>query len=347
MSNQNPICNLLNIDYPIIQVGMAGSTTPELVAAISDEGGLGTIGAGYMNHEQLLTEINEVHQLTQNSFAVNLFVPEHPDVDESAIKLMQSILEPYYSKYNLNVPDIKSHTYESFEQMIDIIIEKHVPIVSFTFGIPDNKMISKLQSNDIKVIGSAASVEEAFLCEQAKMDAVVIQGYEAGGHRANFKTTNNIGLFALIPQVADVINIPIIAAGGIMDHRGINAALALGASGVQMGTAFLTSKESKAPVIHKEAIFNASETDTVLTKAISGKEARGIKNLLISQLEKFNDDILPYPYQNDLTSSLRKQAALHYQVEDLHLWCGQAPRLAKNNTAKEIFSEIIKNVSAY
>ncbi|UBH11235.1 NAD(P)H-dependent flavin oxidoreductase [Macrococcus armenti] len=341
MKQSMTLTSLLNITHPIIQAGMAGATTPELVATISNEGGLGTIGAGYMSLAQLNDEIDNVTVLTKKPFAANLFVPENTTTNETSISKMHDHLQYYYNKYKIDKPYIKHNIRDHFNSMIDLIISKHVPIISFTFGIPDASIIQKLKAHQIKIIGSASSVHEAVICEKAGMDIIVAQGYEAGGHRANFNTNAHIGLMSLIPQVVDEVSIPVIAAGGIMDKRGINAAIALGAAGVQMGTAFLTSYESKAPAVHKEAITASTETDTTLTKAISGKEARGIKNQLIVNLEQYYEDILPYPYQNDLTSPFRKLATQHNNAADLHLWCGQTPRLANINYAKDIFRSLI------
>lgn len=341
MKQSMTLTSLLNITHPIIQAGMAGATTPELVATISNEGGLGTIGAGYMSPEQLDDEIDKVISHTKKPFAVNLFVPENTTINEASITEMHHHLRDYYHKYKIDNPSINQHNTNHFNSMIDLIISKRVPIISFTFGIPEASIIQKLKAHHIKIIGSASSVHEAVICENAGIDIIVAQGYEAGGHRANFKTNTHIGLMSLIPQVVDEVSIPVIAAGGIMDKRGINAAIALGAAGVQMGTAFLTSYESKAPAVHKEAITASTEIDTTLTKAISGKEARGIKNQLIVNLEQYYEDILPYPYQNDLTSPFRKLAAQNNNAEDLHLWCGQTPRLAVINDAKNIFRSLI------
>ncbi|UTH16619.1 NAD(P)H-dependent flavin oxidoreductase [Macrococcus epidermidis] len=341
MWNSTRLTDQLSIAYPIVQAGMAGSTTPELVAAISNEGGLGTIGAGYMTTDVLSDEIEAVRKLTDKPFAVNLFVPEDIQYDDSAIQMMQEKLKPYYDKYDLKTANVKIHSEQTFLDKIQLLMDMEVPVVSFTFGIPAQQIINLLKKKGIITIGTASSIEEARMIEQSGLDMVVAQGFEAGGHKGAFTKTRSIGTLALIPQIVDSVSLPVIAAGGIMDARGILASLMLGASGVQMGTAFLTTHESKAPNDHKEAIIHAQPEDTTVTKVFSGKSARGIENNFINDLETSGTNILPYPLQNDLTTSIRQSAAKNGDTAILHMWCGQAPTLAKKINAQGLFREIV------
>lgn len=341
MWNSTRLTDQLSILYPIVQAGMAGSTTPELVAAISNEGGLGTIGAGYMTLDNLRDEIKAIRNLTNKSFAVNLFVPEDIRYNDSDIEKMQKELKPYYDKYDLKTADVKAHSEQTFLDKIQLLMDMEVPVASFTFGIPSQNWINELKKKGIITIGTASSVEEARMIEQSGLDMVVAQGYEASGHKGAFTKTRSIGTMALIPQIVDSVSIPVIAAGGIMDARGILASLMLGASGVQMGTAFLTTHESKAPNVHKEAIIHAQPEDTTVTKVFSGKSARGIENNFINDLEASVVNILPYPLQNDLTTSIRQSAAKNGDTGLLHMWCGQAPTLAKKVNAQGLFREIV------
>lgn len=344
MWNSTRLTDQLSIVYPIVQAGMAGSTTPELVAAISNEGGLGTIGAGYMTLDNLRDEIKAIRNLTNKSFAVNLFVPEDIRYNDSDIEKMQKELKPYYDKYDLKTADVKAHSEQTFLDKIQLLMDMEVPVASFTFGIPSQSWINELKKKGIITIGTASSVEEARMIEQSGLDMVVAQGYEAGGHKGAFTKTRSIGTMALIPQIVDSVSIPVIAAGGIMDARGILASLMLGASGVQMGTAFLTTHESKAPNVHKEAIIHAHPEDTTVTKVFSGKSARGIENNFINDLEASVVNILPYPLQNDLTTSIRQSAAKNGDTGLLHMWCGQAPTLAKKVNAQGLFREIVAHI---
>lgn len=236
------LTELLQIKYPIIQAGMAGSTTPELVAEVSNQGGLGTIGAGYFNTEKLEDEIKQVRALTNNPFAVNLFVPGKQNSTTEQIRQMNAWLKPYRRALKLEEPTVNISEHQQFKDAIDIILKYQIPICSFTFGLPNADIIKKLKEANVKLIGTATSVDEAIEKENAGMDIIVAQGSEAGGHRGSFMHKENdmplIGTMSLVPQIVDKVSIPVIAAGGIMDERGVIASLMLGAQGVQMGTPF-------------------------------------------------------------------------------------------------------------
>lgn len=345
MQLSSPLTKQLNIDYPIIQAGMAGSTTPELVAAVCNAGGLGMIGAGYFDDEKLENEIDEVNQLTNKPFAVNLFVPSNNEVDNGLVEHMKEWLKPYRKAFNLEEPVVNITEQQQFDRAIDIIIKKKVSIVTFTFGIPNKETISKLKAHDITLIGTAASVDEAQANEEAGMDIVVAQGSEAGGHRGSFLNTSNdnalVGVMSLVPQIVDNIAIPVVAAGGIMDGRGLVASMVLGAQAVQMGTAFLTTLESGANNVLRNAILNSKETDTVVTPVFSGKPARGIDNEFIHEMGKYDDIIPSYPIQNQLTNGIRKAAVQKGDANMTHLWSGQSPRLAQSVSVDELIQQII------
>ena len=350
---KNDLTGLLNINYPIIQAPMAGGpTTSELVAAVSNAGGLGMIGAGYMSPEQLRHQIDEIRKLTDHPFGINLFVPTEYTADAGKLQAANTLLQPI--KEELQVEDeLVLPTFEqdlkTFQEHLNVIIEEEISICSFTFGIPSPQIVSKLKEYSIVLIGTATTVEEAVMNENAGMDAVVIQGSEAGGHRGTFNGQDReslIGLMSLIPQVADVISIPLIAAGGIMDGRGIMAAKCLGAIGVQMGTAFLVCEESGANTLHKEAIIKASEDKVVLTKAFSGKMARGLHNRFIEMTKPYEEVLPDYPLQNELTKAIRKTSAAKGTTGHMSLWSGQSPRLAKKLTVCELMNKIINEAES-
>ncbi|KKI89994.1 nitronate monooxygenase [Bacillus sp. SA1-12] len=345
----NHMTELLKIEYPIIQAPMAGGvTTSKLVAEVSNAGGLGMIGAGYMTPGQMREQIQEIKHLTSNPFGINLFVPEEYDVIDDEVKSINEILNPIREQLNLPRKDCFEitrfkHVYETFIEQINVLIEENVTICSFTFGIPSKEVMAELKKNNMILIGTATTVGEAVENEKAGMDLVVVQGSEAGGHRGSFIDGNQeslVGLMSLIPQVVDNVNIPVIAAGGIMDGRGLMASICLGAKGVQMGTAFLTCVESGAHQVHKEAILNSNEDHTVLTRSFSGKWARGIKNKFILEMQKHETFLPDFPVQNTLTQDIRKTSTVQNNPDFMSLWAGQSPRLAQNQTV-EIF---IKNI---
>lgn len=344
------LTEIINVSLPIIQAPMSGgATTPELVAAVSNAGGLGSFGVGYMQPEDIRAAIKKTRLLTKKPFSVNLFVPEKHEALPENILAMQSILTTVTAELNIII-DIPTAPYlPSFDEQMKVIIEEKIPIVSFTFGIPDQKYLSILKRNKIIVIGTATSVHEALLWQMHGAHLIVAQGAEAGGHRGTFSHSMQdglIGLMALIPQLVDKLSIPIIAAGGIMDARSIIAALLLGASGVQMGTAFLTSRESGIPEAYKKLLLRTKADNTILTRAFSGRYARGVNNQFIEAMQPYDSVVLDYPIQNAFTQPLRKVAAQQNNVEFLSLWAGQAAYLCKDISATDLMYELDRNVSS-
>ncbi|WP_281975370.1 NAD(P)H-dependent flavin oxidoreductase [Halobacillus litoralis] len=345
MWSHSRLLELLNIEHPIIQAGMAGGvTTPELVTTVSNAGGLGTLGAGYMAPEAIRDSIQKIKHLTRSPFGVNVFVPEFPQATKNEIRRVNELLEPFRNELGINAESKPQVDEKLFEKQIMVIKEQQVPVCSFTFGIPDQDIIKDLKNEGIVLIGTATTVEEAVLNEQSGMDVVVAQGSEAGGHRGTFSGSSSksmIGTMSLIPQVADQVSIPVVAAGGIMDGRGVRASMVLGAEGAQLGTAFVTCKESGAKQQHKEAILHTKETETVMTTSFSGKPARGIRNHFIEKMEGYEHELLDYPLQNSMTKGIRKEAAIQDRPEFMSLWSGQSPRLSQNKSAAEIIQSII------
>lgn len=346
----NEMTELLKIKYPIIQAPMAGGvTTSKLVVEVSNSGGLGMIGAGYMTPVQIREQIREIRQLTSNPFGINLFVPNEFKVTENEIESANQFLNPIrqqlnlHQKDNFELPNF-NNIFEKFIEQIKVVIEENVPICSFTFGIPPKEVIAELKQSNIILMGTATTVREAVENQKAGMNIVVAQGSEAGGHRGRFIDENQeslVGLMSLIPQVVDNVSIPVVAAGGIMDGRGLMASICLGAKGIQMGTAFLTCVESGANQVHKEAILYANEDQTVITRSFSGKWARGIKNKFILEMQKHEALLPDFPAQNTLTQDIRKASSAQKNQDFMSLWSGQSPRLAKSQTVESLIKNII------
>ncbi|MGR9049827.1 NAD(P)H-dependent flavin oxidoreductase [Halobacillus faecis] len=346
MRKGNSIIAQLNIDHPIIQAGMAGGvTTPALVSSVSNAGGLGNLGAGYMTPEAMVHTLTEIKQFTSRTFGVNIFVPQYPQATEEEIAYANKWLEPYRAELGILQDPAPKQDLSLFEKQIEGLLSEQVPVVSFTFGVPPREVIKDLKKEGVVVIGTATTVDEAIINEEYGMDMVVAQGSEAGGHRGTFSRAfddSMIGTMSLVPQVVDHVKIPVIAAGGIMDGRGVRASLALGAQAAQLGTAFVTCQESGAKTQHKEAILNTKETDTVVTSVFSGKPARGIRNSFIEKMEKGEGrHLLPYPLQNMLTKEIRKEAASQNRPEYMSLWSGQSPRLSTSQSASFIVASIV------
>ncbi|MDR0140027.1 nitronate monooxygenase [Metabacillus idriensis] len=343
------LSRLLKIEYPIVQAPMAGGiTVPKLVSEVSEAGALGSVGAGYLTSVQLDQHIKEIKALTSRPFNVNLFVPEKEvSISKEDIQTMTGILK----KMNMPVHDVSftnETSYSNYEKQLEAVLLNDVPICSFTFGLPSIEAVRELKQAGRIVIGTATTVEEAILFEERGADVIVMQGSEAGGHRGTFNDSADacIGTMALVPQAADALCVPVIAAGGIADARGIAAALILGADGVQLGSVFIPCTESGAPAAYKAKILSSKEDETVLTRAFSGKYARGISNDFIQKMKPFENSILPYPVQNELTKRLRSHAAKELNAENMSLWAGQSLRLINESmSAKEVLDRLIAGVN--
>ena len=339
---------LFDIKYPIIQAPMAGgATTPELISEVSDFGGLGSLGAAFLSGDAIKENIDAIRAKTDKPFNVNLFVPELAELDEKKLKLMDKKLEPYLKKYDLDKPEPKAPFYPAnINDQIDAIIERNVSIVSFTFGIPEKNIIDKLKNEGVTLIGTATTVEEALAIEKAGFDIVVAQGSDAGGHRGTFLRSyqeSMIGTMALVPQVVDAVSIPVIAAGGIMDKRGIAAALALGADAVQMGTAFLTCLEAGIPGCYKQKLLNTKTDSTIVTKVFTGRPARGIQNEFTQALANSDHELLDFPIQGSLTKTIRQAASKEKNTELMSIWAGQAASLSKALTVEALMKKLTGN----
>ncbi|MCY1077656.1 NAD(P)H-dependent flavin oxidoreductase [Archangium lansingense] len=332
----------LGIEHPIIQAPMAGVTTPELVAAASNAGGLGSIGAPYMKPADIVQFARRVRELTDRPYAINLFAPQPPPAKTDPSRMLAELAR-YHQELGLEPPRPPSSPLPSFEEQVDAVVESGAPIFSFTFGIPPPAVLERLKARGMVLLGTATNVREAKLLEAAGVDAVVTQGSEAGGHRGTFAEpfeAGMVGTMALVPQVADAVRIPVIASGGIMDGRGIAAARVLGASGVQLGTAFLTCPESGATPAYKAALREARDDMTVITRALSGRPARGLANELT---EAFQEEgaILPFPLQHGATGPLRNAAAARGDPRFMTLWSGQAAALSRGLPAAELMRQLI------
>ncbi|KOY83191.1 nitronate monooxygenase [Lysinibacillus macroides] len=334
------IHTLFDIPYPIIQAPMAGVTSPKFVAACAEAGLLGSIGAGYLNGEQTKHFIQEVKKLTPKPFAVNLFVQEEPKIDVETLQQARMALQPFYDELGLSpVQSVVSK--EVFAGQIQAIIEEKVAICSFTFGIPSAEILTQLKDNGVYTIGTATTVEEAKRVEQAGIDAVVLQGGEAGGHRGSFSVPMQlIPLKDLLQQVADQIAIPIIAAGGLVTKEDIQEALASGAQAVQIGTVLLVADECEISPLYKNAVLTSKEQQTTVTSAFTGKPARGLANDFTKRMQ--DATVAPYPLQHYLTTAIRKESAEQGNAEYLSMWMGENSYLVQETgTIKSIIDKLL------
>lgn len=334
MGFQTDLTRLLGIEHPIIQAPMAGgATTVELVAAVGEAGGLGFFGVAYDSPHRIAELAAQLRAKSDRPFGINLFAPQDPPETKDQQPMIEAIAA-YHQELGLPPPTPPEWTGDSFSERFESALDSGASVLSFTFGQLPEQAVTAARRRGMLVIGTATTVAEAVALERSGVDAVTVQGSEAGAHRGTFAggfTDSMIGTISLVPQVVDAVRVPVIASGGIMDGRGIAAALALGATGVQMGTAFLTCPEAGIPDAHKQAILAATESATRITRAFSGRPARGIVNRFMREIEIVDGGarLLPFPLQNSLTRTVRKAAAEQGNPEFLSLWAGQGVRMAR------------------
>ena len=348
MKWENELTQALRIKYPIVQAPMLGVTTPEMVAAISNHGGLGSLPVGGLPPEKTIELIRKTKTLTQSPFAVNLFTNHLPKTANKLLfESMQNRLEKICVENHLSFERLSFEAlkFNSYTDQIDCLLSENIPVVSFTFGTLDSNSIKAFKQQGTFLIGTATCLKEAEILDQIGIDIITAQGIEAGGHRGTFldnEALPMIGSMSLVPLLANKVRKPILAAGGISDGRTIKAAFILGAKGVQLGTAFIASDESAAIPAYKEALQNAKDVDVVLTKAFSGRWARGVKNKFITEMEEAELEIPEYPIQGSLTSQIRIVAQQQNNKEFTSLWAGQSASKSAMKPAADIFVNLIR-----
>ncbi len=325
MWSNTAVTMLLDINYPIIQAPMAGgATTAELVAAVSNAGGLGSLGAALMTPEQISETIQQIRRLTDRPFAVNLFAENRsPNTDRDHIIAMNTILNRYRQLLGIEEKTEIEFNPISFAQRFAVVLEEQPPVFSFTFGIPDQQSLQQLKARDIKIVGTATSVDEARQLEQSGVDICVTQGREAGGHCGCFLEQGpTLNTKTLVKEVTQTINLPVVAAGGIIDGNDIFSMLQQGAAAVQMGSAFLVCPEAGIPPLHKNAILALNADDTLLTRAFTGRVARSIRNRFIEEMREHEESLLDFPLQGACTKDIRSAATQQQRSEFMSLWAG-------------------------
>jgi nitronate monooxygenase len=331
------LCDLLGIEHPLIQAPMAGLSTPELVAAVSNEGALGSLAAAYLGAEEIRELAARTRKLTAQPFAINLFalVPPRPSADSSPIL---AALAPMHRELGLPAPALTG-SWPDFDAQLETVIELEPRVFSFTLGLPSPAQLERVRRAGIRIVGTAISLAEARALEAAGVDAICAQGAEAGGHRGTFLSREEdalIGTLALVPQLVEAVRIPVIAAGGIMDGRGIAAVSALGASAAQLGTAFIACPECGAAPSYKAAL---REGTTALTRVFSGKLGRALRNQIVDELDRVPP--LPFPLQHFATGAIRKAASRADDPRFLALWAGQGASRARAMPAGELVRTLV------
>jgi nitronate monooxygenase len=330
----------MSMRWPIIGAPMAGGpSNPELAAAVTNAGGLGFLAAGYRTPKMLEQEIADLRRMTSGPFGVNLFVPQDPTVDRGALDAYVDSLQPEAAAAGVDAVAVWDD--DSWSDKLDLLAEEAVPLVSFTFGCPAPSVIARLHGAESKVAVTVTNPAEARLAEEAGADAVAAQGTEAGGHQGSF--TDDVppdtgwGLLALITAVRHAVDLPVLAAGGLMTGHDVAAVMRAGADAAVLGTALLRTPESGAYAIHKAALADPAFTGTALTRAFSGRRARGLVN---GFMRGHPDTPSGYPCINNATRALRRAAVDRHDPQGINLWAGQGFRLAEERPAADIVARI-------
>lgn len=348
------LTDLLGTKYPIVQGPFGGGlSSVELAATVSNAGGLGSFGMQPFTPDEILRISSEIKARTKNPFNLNLWVNDRDEglktFGTDNYTRLKEIFKPYFEEVGVEIPEMPVEMGPAFSEQVEALLEARPAVFSFVYGIPEKAILDRCKVLGIITVGAATTVDEAVALEDAGVDAVVATGFEAGGHRVSFlrpAEDSLTGTFTLIPQVKDAVNIPVIAAGGIADSRGIKAALALGADGVQIGTAFLATSQSNASDDHKQKLFSGDARYTVLTKAFTGRLARGLRNRLTEELKEFAHLMAPYPMQGKFMSYLKAYPALANSNPDLKaFWAGQGSPLIKYRDARLLMETLVAEMN--
>ena len=354
------LCDLLAIDYPVLQSGMGLIAGPDLVAEVSGAGALGIVAGFMLGVDQLRAAIRDVRSRTNRPFGVNLWLSADllsagaggAPSDES-IQAVQATLNPI--RATLGLPAVitrPSVPPDLVPSALQVVLDEHVPVLSIAVGSPDPDLVAECHRRDIKVIAMVTTVADAMTVEAAGVDAVVAQGAEAGGHRAHFEKPSSpergaVGTLALVPQLVDSLRVPVIAAGGIADGRGLVAALALGATGVLLGTRFVATRESMAFAAFKKAVLEESGEDTGVTDTFTGRYARVLRTAFVERYERSGAPVLPFPWQYLIAADIYREAVARDHRDYFPLAAGQSVGLINNlPTAAEVVESVIREARA-
>lgn len=335
------ILDLLGIELPIVQAPMAGPVFADMVVAVAEAGGLGSLPCATMDAAQVRTQLGIIRQQTGRPVNVNFFCHTPPVPDAVREARWRQRLRPYYAEFGLDPdgPIPVSNRAPFDDQFCELVEEFRPEVVSFHFGLPERRLLDRVRATGAKILSSATTVAEARWLEEHGCDAIIAQGFEAGGHRGNFLSDEiftQVGTFALVPQVVDAVKVPVIAAGGIADARGIVAAFVLGAAAVQVGTAYLFTHEARVAAPHREALRGEQAGETALTNVFTGRPARGIVNRVMREVGPMAVEAPAFPLAGGAVAPLRAATEKGGSGNFMSLWSGQAARLGREMPAGEL-----------
>ena len=348
------LIKLFGIELPIIQAPMAGAALSDMVVAVSEAGGLGSLACALLSVENVRKELEIIRRRTSRPINANFFCHQPPREDLAREKNWRQRLNAYYvelaAEINTSIPSPPRAPFD--EKMCDLVAEFHPEAVSFHFGLPDKDLLHRVRKTGAKILSSATTVSEARWLEDQGCDAIIAQGFEAGGHRGMFLTEDiptQVGTMALVPQVVDAVKVPVITAGGIADARGILAAFALGAAAVQIGTAYLHCPEAQISPLYRQALKDAKDNETAITNVFTGRPARAIVNRFMREVGPMSDVAPKFPLAAATVAPLRAKSETAGSVDFTPLWSGQSARLGRELPAadltKQLAAEALKNLA--
>lgn len=348
MLKSDSVVKRLGLSGPIVQGPFGGGlSSVDLVVAVSDNGGLGSYGAHHLGADGIRDVAAKVRARTSRPFALNLWIPlrdsDDPQLTDAQWRTALELLRPYFDAVGVPLPARPARFAPRYEEQVDAVIEAKPAVFSFVFGVPSADVLDRCRSAGIATLGAATTPAEARVLADAGVDMIVATGMEAGGHRVSFLREPEeclTGTLALVPQVVDTVKVPVIAAGGIVDGRGVSAVLELGAAAAQIGTAFLACEESNAAPLHRQALFSEAARRTTLTRAFSGRLARSIHNDFVEALRDKEHLLPPYPVQNWLTAQFRAAALAAGRTDIVSLWSGQSAPLLRHRRAADLMKSL-------
>ena len=354
MWNKTKVTELIGIDYPILQGPFGGnSSSVELVATVSNAGGLGGYGAYTLSPREII-ELNEkIKESTNKPYNLNLWVSDHDTVNgtvtDDQYEQAKKLFKPYFDEAGIPLPEKPAPFKSRFENQVQVILDIRPKVFSFVFGAPSADILEECRKLGIKTVGAATTLDEAIALESSGVDMIIATGFEAGGHRPSFLSSAEsslTGTFVLVQLIKEKVKIPVIAAGGIANGRGIAAALTLGADAAQIGTAFLACEESGASTLHRKMLFSSASKYTLLTRAFTGRLGRGLATKLAYDVAEREKEFLPFPLQTNFMSSLRQAATDQQNLEMIMFWSGQIAPILQHQKAAVLMQSLVEETSS-
>jgi nitronate monooxygenase len=346
---------ILGSQYPIMQGPFGGGlSSVKLAATVSNLGGVGGYGVYTLEPDEIVCVNSDLQKATNKPYNINLWVSDTDTMPENIIderfENTKSLFQSWFDELGLSIPEKPIIQTSRYENQVQTILDIRPPVFSFSFGIPSADILDQCRKKSIVTSGTATTLDEALAIEAAGIDLIIASGFEAGGHRPSFLSTAEsslVGSFVLVQQIKDRVHIPVIAAGGIASGKGIAAALALGADGVQIGTAFLACEESAAPAFHRDLLFSDAAKYTVLSRAFTGRLGRGLMNRITGEMNGKDKDLLPFPSQSRFTGSLREAAINRKKWELIFVWGGQIASVLKHRKAADLMNALIRDTDSF